>query len=475
MSLSPSMRALPSTVLLLIALWLPFPGPVQADGSRVVLWLAGSESGGREREQALRLELEARGIMLLTAEASAPDKQAPAPAAPPSREALARSTLARSQAAAVLWLEGDPERPVSWLRVIHRGKEAPDQAPLPHPPAAIKPELFALAAASLLEQVLRPGAVAPAEPKPNLQVAPATVAPPAAAAAPTQARPAAPARRVAADRSTAHASPPADRNWFVQVGFSYSLAYLTSGMEAATRPPRDEIFITQSMPDEDPDPDDDIPPPMVDRYYFDDRSAWVPDGDSFDDYEDPERGVPRGRTPVPGDCSADGTVTGPPGATDVDGERFTQLEPSSYCVRVEMPGFSIVPALRLAFGRWLLPRFALAILYQGHFGIDADSFFGNQLFGLLAEYFALGVRGRGVTLSLLGGLTVGRTETPVVPKDPDRASVNALSGPMGLQGGALLRVWPIADFALFASPALGLRFPAGQFTADLSAGAEVPF
>ena len=47
------------------------------------------------------------------------------------------------------------------------------------------------------------------------------------------------------------------------------------------------------------------------RFFFDDSSAWVPDGDSFDDFEDRQLGIPRGRTPMPGNCSADGTATGP--------------------------------------------------------------------------------------------------------------------------------------------------------------------
>ena len=66
------------------------------------------------------------------------------------------------------------------------------------------------------------------------------------------------------------------------------------------------------------------------RYYFDDRSVWVPDADSFDDYENPDLDIPRGVTPVSAECEADGIATGPPIL------QFDDYVPSSYCVRVVM-------------------------------------------------------------------------------------------------------------------------------------------
>jgi hypothetical protein len=229
-------------------------------------------------------------------------------------------------------------------------------------------------------------------------------------------------------------------------------------MEAATRPSQDQIFTT-----------------IGDRHFFDESSPWVPDRDSFDDFEEPDAGIPRGVTPVPGECAADGIATGPIGIDGPDGEPFTQLMPSRYCVRVDRPGFSSAPAVRLAAGRWLLPQLALAVLYEGYFGIDADSLLGSQLFGLQLESLLLGVRGQAVTLSLTAAVTAGRTETTVEPRDPDRPYVNALSGPLGARGGALLRVWPMRRLALLATTTLGGRFPAGQVVIDLSTGVEVPF
>lgn len=477
MLLSSWTRALPRCWLLLATwLWLSLVSSARAEDAPVVVWLDAGEAGDRQaRERALRLELDARAIVLLGAQPSAADAQAAA--GPVNRAALARQTLMHSGAAAVLWLERDPSRPVSWLRVVHLRNDAVGQAPLPHPPEAIEPELFAIAAASLLEQVLRapPAEVAPGlEPPADAQAKPPAVPTPAAtaaASAPTTTP--APQPRPAA-HSTSTPPAPAGNDWFVQAGVTFSFAHVHSGMEAATRPSLEEIFVV-----------------LDDRHYFNDMSPWVPDRDSFDDLEqyvedsmgnvviDPDTdmpvvAVPRGTTPVPGDCSADGIATGPLDLEDASGDPFTQLEPSRYCVRVRRPGFASVPALRLVFGRWLLPRFALGLLYQGHFGIDADSVLGNQLFGLHAEYAVLGARGRGVTLSLLGELTLGRTETPT-PSPADGPSVNALSGPLGVQAGALVRFWPASSFALLASPTLGMRFPATQLLIDLAAGVEVPF
>lgn len=445
-------------------LWLALVGGARAQTSPVVVWLGGDGGDAEARERALRLELDARGFTLLHTEppAAAVRAAASAPAPPPSREAFARQTLVRSGADAVLWLDSDESRPVSWLRVVHQRSDATEQAPLPHPPDAIEPELFAIAAASLLEQLLRPapGVGAGIEPAADAQVAPAggaTVEPAVAVQAAATPAPAAatPPPSPAAPRRIDRAAEPTDRSWFVQAALALSLAHVSSGMEAATRPSMDEILTR-----------------FDDRFFFNLAGSWVPDADSFDDYEDAAAGIPRGRTPVPGNCPADGIVTGPTDVTAPDGEPFEQLEPSSYCARVEQPGFAIVPALRLVVGRWLLPRFAVGVLYQGHFGIDADTFFGNQLFGAQAEYLALGVRGRGVTLSLLAELTAGRTETPVPPRD---RPINVLSGPLGAQAGVLVRVWPDDRFAVFASPKLGARFPAGQLLLDLVVGGEVAF
>lgn len=79
------------------------------------------------------------------------------------------------------------------------------------------------------------------------------------------------------------------------------------------------------------------------RFYLVDDHEWIPDGDSYDDYEDyavdgtgrPVVTIPRGRTPVAGDCPADGIETGPLDLEPPTGSsrRFTDYVPSSYCRR----------------------------------------------------------------------------------------------------------------------------------------------
>jgi len=453
------------TCALLLAAQLALAGTLRAQPPKVVVLLADAAGDAQAREHALRLELDARGITLLLAEPieATPPPGAVAPSAPPSPEAWARKTLQRTAASAVVWLEGDPNRPVSWVRVIYLDREALDQAPLPHPPAAIAPDLFAIAAANLLERGLQPPPPASAsspglEPPGDAALAPAAVAA-QAPAAPNAAAPA-PARATPKPRSTPQSEEPRPkrlRDWFVQAALVLSIAHVTSGMEAATSPKREQILTT-----------------VGDRSFFNGDSPWIPDRDSFDDFEDAATGVPRGTTPFPGNCEADGIATGPIGLPGPDGKPFTEILPSRYCVRVYEPGFALLPALRLAVGRWLLPTLALSVLYEGYFGVDAASFFGNQLFGVQGELRVLGARAGFVTLSVTAAFTAGRTETPVPPQSAAQ-SINALSGPIGVRAGPLLRLWPTDVFALFSSLTVGERLPDTQLLFDLAAGAEVPF
>ena len=70
------------------------------------------------------------------------------------------------------------------------------------------------------------------------------------------------------------------------------------------------------------------------RFYFNDAGDFIPDADSFDDFEDPGLGIPRGVTPVPGDCPADGIATGPLDLFGQDGRpMFASFKPSKCCRR----------------------------------------------------------------------------------------------------------------------------------------------
>jgi hypothetical protein len=128
-----------------------------AQDEKIALWLRGGQGDEPAMEQALRLELNARHVTLLSS---------PAPAASTgtcgNAIAAARS-LAQTAVDAVLWLEPDATRRILWLRVLRKASDQIAQAPLPNTRRPIDPGVFAIAAASLLEQVLR---AAPAQSAP---------------------------------------------------------------------------------------------------------------------------------------------------------------------------------------------------------------------------------------------------------------------------------------------------------------------
>jgi hypothetical protein len=410
-----------------------------------------SDAARVERERALRLELQARDIALLVAVSSPRlEGEGEAPFA-----STATALLVRSGAAAVLWLESDPVRPVSWVFVRKRGSTELGKAPIPRSPQANDandandtndandandPQLFALAAASLLDQMLRePAVVAAPVPAPT----PAAVA---AAAAPTTAPTPLPPKDPPAPR----ASP---SRYFVQLGFVLPITTVHRGMEAASDPAADRVFGEQELTENGE---------RVTRYYFNDTLAHVPDADSFDDYENSEFGISRGVTPLSASCEADGIETSA-------GEL-----PSKYCARVDNPGFVFVPALRLALGLWLTRELALALVYQWHFSIEPQTFFGAQAIALEGQYVFLGDRTLGASLAFLIELGVGRTETPVEGSE-GRETVNALAGPLEATAGVALRYAFSNGLSAIGSLSSGGRFPESQLAVDLALVAEYRF
>jgi hypothetical protein len=408
--------------------------PPQAQ-PRAVIWLdhaaigtqEGEGAARAERERALRLELQARDYLLLESRPS--DRSVP-----PSQAAT--TLLARTTAAAVLWLEPDKERPVSWLMVRVRQRDEAAKSPLPHPPYAIEPQLIAIAAASLLDQELRE------EPKPP---------PWAAVPIPVQAAP-------FVQRSEARPwvyplpEPPPPPDSFLQLGLVVTFGRLTPGMEASSSPRASELYL-----------------PNRSSFLFDDTTPWVPDADSFDDYEqrDPVTGVvnvPSGTTPASTQCPADGIET-------ASGEW-----PSKFCARVMEPGFRAMPALRLAVGRWFLPTLALSAFYQWHFLIEAEEPLGSHLVGVQGEYMIAGQLGRGAALTLFTALAIGRNETPVAaPRYPKSRNVNALAGLLLVESGLVLRVATSRRVALLGTASVGGRLPEAQLELKLGLGVEHGF
>jgi hypothetical protein len=302
--------------------------------------------------------------------------------------------------------------------------------------------------------------------------------------------------------------------FFVNVQLAGAFTYVSSGLEADTRPPITEIFArtnaydetgaridTNMMPadresdtfvDRDLDGDfddadafdfnmdgvlddfngDGLPD---NRFYFDDRSAWVPDGDSFDDYENPMLNIPRGRTPVPGNCDADGKPSGPLDRMDMDGNLFTTIEPTKYCVRVETPGIVNNLALRLNPGYFLSKTFALSLPIRFQFNAGEGSF-SHMLIGLRGELlFSPLTTATGFPISWFFGATYGQIQAKPPPKDTARAAPYVTSGPFGLHTGVNVRFRVHRNFGFIVSPELDFQLPAVLFSADLSGGVEAAF
>jgi hypothetical protein len=429
---------------------------------RVVVWLSDSDVDTQAMERALRLELNAKQIALLTAELPRTQLAAAEPPviAADSAPELANRTLVDTAAQAVFWLVPDRERPVLWLRVLRAGSDVVEQVPLPNASPTLDPDLFAIAAASLLDQVLfveRSAGAAPAASASTIDMRPRAVAISSAAKEPA---PTAPNRPASSAPGEPNPPEPAAPRWFAQAGFLLATAMVRSGLRADNNPPANLVFNRL-----------DGVGGAAARLIFNSSTAWVSDADSFDDYDDPSLGIPRGVTSRSADCKADGIRTGPTDIIDPHtGRNYTTITPSSYCARVDHPTFVPIPALRFALGYWAGPRLALSLQYQWHYGIQPHVFFGSSLIRLQAELALAGRREAMWMFSLVGGASMGRASTPVTGHFTGRT--NALTGPAGIDAGALGRCRFDERFALVLSPTVGYRFPIGQLTADVLLGLE---
>lgn len=272
--------------------------------------------------------------------------------------------------------------------------------------------------------------------------------------------------------------------WFVNLQIAFGFGFVQPGMPTDSKPELSEIFLDQNM---DGVPGDPVPiafdmmgnPTMFeDRYLFDDTSGWVPDADSYDDYEerDPVTGrviIPRATTPVSTQCEGDGTVTGP--ATAPGGEQFAGLEPSSYCVRVAASGFVPGVALRLNPGYFITKSFALSIPLRFQLASSGGAF-GAIQFGARGELlFSKMDSATGFPVSWFFGGTFGKIEVKPPPKDPARKVPWVVGGPVGLNTGVNIRYRLHKNFGLIASPEVDLYLPDLLLNLEFSIGAEAAF
>jgi hypothetical protein len=132
-----------------VVLTLSLARSAAADDEKIVLWLRGGAGDEPAMERALRLELNAKDMTLLSSPSLA------ARGGVCGSAITAARTLGQTAVDAVMWLEPDPARRILWLRVLRKASDQVDQAPLPITRQPLDPNLFAIVASSLLEQVLR--------------------------------------------------------------------------------------------------------------------------------------------------------------------------------------------------------------------------------------------------------------------------------------------------------------------------------
>jgi hypothetical protein len=143
-------------------LTLSFTRVAAAEDEKIVLWLRGGRGDERAMEGALRFELNAKAMTLL----SSPSTDASGTECC-TATAVTRS-VARTAVDAVLWLEPDAKKRILWLRVMRKDGRV-QQVPLPNTRWPVDPDLFAITAASLLGQVLRSTPVGNAVVTPGLE------------------------------------------------------------------------------------------------------------------------------------------------------------------------------------------------------------------------------------------------------------------------------------------------------------------
>lgn len=283
------------------------------------------------------------------------------------------------------------------------------------------------------------------------------------------------------------------RRWFVNLQFAMGFGFVQPGMPTDSKPDINEIFLDNDVDAMgNPAPDgipgynyyeyDNMGNETLHeiRYLFDDTSGWVPDADSFDDYEDESAGIPRATTPVSTQCEADGTETGPSSVLNrpfsgQPGEPNLPGEPSSYCVRVAASGFVPGYALRLTPGYFITESFALSLPMR--FQLDSSGgAFGKIQIGARGEVlFSEMEEATGFPVSWFFGASYGKIEVLPPPKDPSREVPWIYAGPIGLNTGVNVRYRIHENFGLIAAPEVDVYLPDLLFNIELSIGAEAAF
>lgn len=278
------------------------------------------------------------------------------------------------------------------------------------------------------------------------------------------------------------------RRGFFQLGFALGMPWITPGMAADREPPKDLVFIHAGNGGRIVDPEDyvargqqnvlrfpgaklqgpEVPPEQ--DFGIVQQNAWEPDQDSYDGYVNPATGAPEPFTSS--SCPGDGRDTGPP-LNNVD--RPYGLFPSSYCVRVNKPGFAPQVALRANLGYFVTPDVALSLIGRFQFSAGQGQF-SNMLVGARAEYMFTKRKARGLMVSGFVGGTFGQIQAQPSAKNATGNEPWIKSGLAGAHIGTNIRYRFTDNFGIFMAPEFDVMFPTFLWNIDLTMlGGEVAF
>lgn len=279
------------------------------------------------------------------------------------------------------------------------------------------------------------------------------------------------------------------RRAFLQVGFALGMPWITSGMPADREAPHDLVFIHARNGGRIVDPqsyidrgqadvlrfpgaklqDDSVP---IDQDYgVVQQNAWEPDQDSYDGYVNMLTGAPEPFTSS--SCPGDGKDSGPPFNMGV--ERPYGLWPTSYCVRVNKPGFAPQVALRANLGYFITHQAAISLIWRFQFS-SGQGDFHNMLVGARAEYMFTKRKARGLMISAFVGGTYGQIQAQPSAKNATGNEPWIKSGLAGAHVGTTIRYRFTDNLGIFMAPEFDLQFPTFLWNIDLTAlGGELAF
>jgi hypothetical protein len=279
------------------------------------------------------------------------------------------------------------------------------------------------------------------------------------------------------------------RRAFLQIGFALGMPWITPGMPADREAPHDSVFIHARNGGRILDPqsyvdrgqsdvlrfpgaklqDDTVPADM--DFGIAQQNAWEPDQDSYDGYVNPTTNAPEPFTSS--SCPGDGKDSGPPYNMGV--ERPFGLFPTSYCVRVNKPGFAPQMALRANLGYFVTHQTAIALIGRLQFSAGEGTL-SNMLVGARVEYMFTKRKARGLMVSAFVGGTYGQIQAQPPAKNATGNEPWIKSGMAGAHIGTNIRYRFTDNLGIFMAPEFDLQFPTFLWNIDLTLlGGELSF